>query len=221
MVKDIVVKKVSSVYETRRGEWTQWSTQIHRSYFSVTGATTIRGRHSSCPLEDNNAICFGMLHEDMVQNADKLKGEDALLPRLIRWHLFDVRSGPMHYKANAQYWFQMAMEKAGKLRPYSSPSGYKDHHPDPLEAFKSTVVFGAVPDDEMPVMPDLPRPPDKTDAYVYDGHVAERRLNEWNSRCRELCDDVVEKWCDARFPALMKSFEADMVAWFGEGIIER
>lgn len=54
---------------------------------------------------------------------------------LAKWHLVSIRSGPMHYEANAIYW----SEKARGVSKWDKSPG----EPDPVEAFKSTVVFGA------------------------------------------------------------------------------
>lgn len=55
---------------------------------------------------------------------------------LVRWHLCALRSGPLHYEANALYWARLARGEAevSKIGP------------DPVEAFKKTVVWGAVPE---------------------------------------------------------------------------
>ncbi len=59
----------------------------------------------------------------------------------VHWHLTSTEQ-PLHYLANAKYWWQMGQGKGEfKRRPYD---------PDPIEAFKSTIVFGAVEGDELP-----------------------------------------------------------------------
>lgn len=83
-------------------------------YFSVTGEIqkAERGRWQ----EDS----FGMLHDDIARHFPELRP-------LIKWHLTSVKGGPMHYIANALYWWD-----------------------NNLDHFKSTIVFGAVPGDKLP-----------------------------------------------------------------------
>ena len=91
---------------------------------------------------------------------------------LVKWHLTGTE-GPMHYVANARYWWdQWKGYSKWERRPYD---------PDPLEAFKNTVVWGAVP----------------TDDEQFNLH--EHEL--WN---------VFESYLVDRLPSLLASFEADM-----------
>lgn len=57
------------------------------------------------------------------------------LTSLIRWHLCFRRSGPMHYLDNGRFWYQEYQRKADDAA---------------LDAFKRTVVFGALPTDLIP-----------------------------------------------------------------------
>ena len=77
---------------------------------------------------------------------------------LLKWHMFGRRTGPMHYKANAHYWWDIYQGRIENTR----------YGADPLEAFKSTVIFGALPDDELP-----------------DDGVTKAELDEWLTR-REI-----------------------------------
>lgn len=56
------------------------------------------------------------------------------LARLIKWHLVSTEE-PMHYLANAQYWWEI----------WSGKKKNTDHGPNPLNAFESTIVWGGVP----------------------------------------------------------------------------
>lgn len=74
----------------------------------------------------------GMLHEEVCKHFPKLA-------KYIPWHLVSF-SGPMHYSANAKFWY----EKIGKPKE-------KPYEPDAEEAFKNTIVFGAIPGEKLPV----------------------------------------------------------------------
>lgn len=69
-------------------------------------------------------------------NHDALRAHFPEYVHLARWHSCGIESGPMHYEANAVYWSEMAQGK----RAASEFSRV-----DPIEAFKRTVVFGALP----------------------------------------------------------------------------
>jgi len=56
------------------------------------------------------------------------------LAPLARWHIASTE-GPLHYIANAVYWWEIATHRA----PQSSGG------PDPARAFSRTVVLGALP----------------------------------------------------------------------------
>lgn len=96
---------------------------------------------------------------------------------LIRWHLSAIHSGPMHYEANAIFWAEVAQG----LKPRGA------YDPDPVEAFKHTVVFGALAGDGNPA-----------DAAV----------------TASLTTDELRTWLRARLPALMAQFKADVEAAF-------
>lgn len=81
-------------------------------YVSVTGQTERRPARGGRWQEDT----AGMLHDTIARHFPKLRN-------LLPWHLTFVNSGPMHYEANAVYWWEQ---------------GDLDH-------FKSTIVFGGAP----------------------------------------------------------------------------
>ena len=62
-------------------------------------------------------------------------------PSVARWHLVSTE-GPLHYVANARYWW----EKMNGTSTWPAEPG----DPDPAEAFRHTVVFGVLADDAMP-----------------------------------------------------------------------
>jgi hypothetical protein len=67
---------------------------------------------------------------DLLQK--KLPGR---LRRLQRWHLTDADGTPMHYVANGVFWAELATGRRPR-QPYDR---------DPLEIFKRTIVWDAVP----------------------------------------------------------------------------
>jgi hypothetical protein len=76
----------------------------------------------------------GCCHEEIEAHFPELRP-------LIKWHLSSLK-GPMHYTSNAVYWFE---KMAGRSK-WAPGIG----EPDPLSAFRSTVVLGAVPGDIAP-----------------------------------------------------------------------
>lgn len=74
----------------------------------------------------------GTAHESIVQHFSELAP-------YVKWHLV-ATDGPIHYIANAKYWWEIA---TGKLAP-------SEHQRiDPWDAFKSTIIFGGLPTDEV------------------------------------------------------------------------
>lgn len=91
-------------------------------YLSVTGEIRFPRRRepSSC----------GMLHDDIRKAWPDLEA-------LIQWHLTDADGTPMHYIANGLYWWEIAVGLKSNT----------PHGPDPVEAFKRTVIWGRLPTD--------------------------------------------------------------------------
>ena len=94
-------------------------------YWSVTAE--IEAEHGGNWREDSG----GCLHAEVTKHF-------SFLAPTIKWHLSGKNSGPMHYEANARYWLEMV----NGVSRWSAPPNV-----DPLEAFKHTVVFGALPSD--------------------------------------------------------------------------
>jgi len=88
--------------------------------FSITGEIRRPGTR--------DCKACGMLHDEIG------KAFPEILP-LLKWHLMST-DGPMHYISNARYW-------AG-LCGYTN-GGQND--PPNLEHLKSTIVYGALPED--------------------------------------------------------------------------
>jgi hypothetical protein len=99
-------------------------------YFSITG--TIKdelGRDSA----------FGCIHEDIARAFPELA-------ELIKWHLVSLNGEPLHYIANAKYWLQKHLG-IYRVFPHSEPEGRRLGEPEPLQAFKETIVFGVIESD--------------------------------------------------------------------------
>lgn len=92
-------------------------------HFSLTGEVERKaGRRW---VEDSG----GAIHEQLVEHFPDLSV-------VVPWHLVSAE-GPMHYYENAKYWWDMQQGRV-KREPYE---------PDPVEAFKRTIVFGSVEGD--------------------------------------------------------------------------
>jgi len=95
--------------------------------FSITA--DIERKRRTKWLEDS----FGCLH-------DEIRAHFPELASLIKWHLVAYPFKPMHYQANALYWLEIHLG--------CSKYGSTQSNVDPLEAFKSQIVFGILPDDK-------------------------------------------------------------------------
>jgi len=96
---------------------------------------------------------------------------------VVRWHLCGP-NGPMHYVSNALYWL-----------------GFNDYDVFNLDNFKSTIVFGALEDDQR----------------RYDNIV--NIIQGWThdpAMDRELFKD----WLEERLPRLVEQFHKDMATIF-------
>lgn len=121
----------------------------------------------------------GCCHDSIVKRLPDLAP-------LVQWHLVST-DGPLHYLANALYWMDF-IKGIYKLKPESNVK-------DPgrsitVEAFKNTVVWGAIPGD--------------TDADL------EKMTGAGD---RALVGDMLQ----ARLPALMEKFLSVMKQW---GVLE-
>jgi hypothetical protein len=100
-----------------------------RPYFSVTADISTNASRRRHDIEAG-----GCLHDDIAENLPEIA-------HLIKWHLVDDDAQPVHYIANGAYW----LEYVHGINKYPRRSYEKT---DPLDHFKSTVVFGAVETDE-------------------------------------------------------------------------
>lgn len=210
-------------YGSHRALYAKWEVRLWKpsdddpqpAHFSVTGELRYPNAH--------DIKSGGRLHALLLKFAKRglLDARDAIVPSLLRWHLFDVANGPMHYVANGVFWYKIYLRRQGKL-PKSANFWDRDDRPEDAEAlkhFKSTIIFGALDDDKIPDLPELPRAPDVSDAYVYEPKVAEQRQIAWRRRCAEIVDETLTPWLNGRLPRLLALFEADMVRWFGPEIL--
>ncbi len=141
---------------------------VQAPYFSIT-AETERKNERGRWVEDSG----GCMHDEVAKHFPELES-------LIKWHLMAEPGLPTHYVANAIYWAEFV---AG-VSEYPRNS----YDPDPLEAFKSTVVFGAVASDQLP-------------EFEVEGEEIE---------ARRTLKDSITRWCEARLPALQAAFNRAM-----------
>ena len=130
------VKKPDLWWRTERVPWsepgTRWKTAV------VSYGFNPRDRHLNQIPHFSFMVGTGPRAADGGCAGDpKLlkKNLSARLKRMARWHLTDADGTPMHYVANGAYWGEIA---AGRRKN-------TDYGPDPIGAFKSTIVWGAVP----------------------------------------------------------------------------
>jgi hypothetical protein len=161
-------------------------------YFSMTGETQIQARGNNRWMHERS----GSIHEAI----------QAHYPRLapyVKWHLVGS-DGPSHYLANGLYWFSIAQGKS---------DNFEARPADPLEAFKSTIVFPGFPGDEPP--PEL-REDLEHGRWHAPWKPRHKGPKEWSPRASALVFfrgvpiDLVEGWLQARLPALMAAWVVDM-----------
>lgn len=153
-----------------------------RPYFSITSDIRENGRE----------YAGGCCHEEVAKHFPRLRP-------LIKWHCVDDDAHPMHYEANAAFW----LEYFHGINKYER----KSYDPDPLEAFKHTVVFGAVDTDEA-TLPDLLAPivaPDELQEVLNPGLALKNKQLQLGLR--------VQQWCNARREKLLAAMKKDMEAF--------
>jgi len=162
-----------------------------RPYFSLTAEEVQQayGRAAEGePVYDVPAMgrweimTAGTLDSSVRQTFPELAG-------LIKWHLVDDEGLPMHYLANSDYWMTKHLG-VFRLSNNSEHEGRLRGEPDPLEAFKSTIVFGALESDELELTTIITN---------------ERR------RPTVALEDL-RPWLISRLPALQVTMQADMAA---------
>ncbi len=118
---------------------------------------------------------FGRMESAGTPSEAMLREAAPQLAGLVRWHLCDIDARPMHYEANARYW----SEKVRGVSQWPATAG----EPDPIEAFKRTVVFGAVASDGT-----------QADAVI----------------AASLEEVGLDRWLAARLGDLKNAFQADL-----------
>ena len=101
-------------------------------HFSVTGEIEYQDGRRQWKWQSG-----GMLHDEIEKHFPQLAP-------YLKWHLVSLGE-PMHYIANAKYWFEKAM---GMVTPGTRPASPGE--PVPMTAFLSTVIFGGIPGEKMP-----------------------------------------------------------------------
>ena len=97
-------------------------------YFSITLEREERRNLQSNYWEYSGG---GAALEEIAEKFPALAG-------LVKWHLCDQDGTPMHYIANATFWYEIATH-ARERGPYDK---------DPIGSFKAVVVYGAIPEDD-------------------------------------------------------------------------
>lgn len=140
-----------------------------KHYYAGEPSITINGKRFYC--------CGGGCCHDEVKQAFPE------LAHLLRWHLSSTDQ-PMHYAANGLYWAGHCGWRDGK--PASPPN---------LDHLKSTIIYGALPDD------------DKFD--LQDCMYSDARGFTWNEENAKK----LKAWLSSRLEALQEAFCKDVEAF--------
>lgn len=111
-------------------------------HFSVTGETQ---RREDVRWREGSGGC---IHEEIAKHFPELAP-------LLKWHLVSTEE-PMHYFANGIFWWDHVIGRQ-KFREAYEWQKYGSPHEAALHHFKSTIVFGALPDDVLPPEETAPR----------------------------------------------------------------
>lgn len=104
-------------------------------YFSVTADVDERNG----PRFGWRNAAGGCMHELVAEHFPKLAP-------FIKWHLA-TEFGPMHYIANGLYWWEAATGSRVQDKKYDYPLPGKTWKETAMEHFKSTIVYGALPNE--------------------------------------------------------------------------
>lgn len=233
-LRDISREYVSRWYDTE-GFSTRFEVRMQKyeerpeqkAYFSITYET----RRVRCGVR-TGIDSFGANADTALANllaaGVVLDGKDTLLPGLLKWHCTDIVQ-PLHYATNATYWFrrflfnngELPVHKRKWLRTYEPHRGEMCDLARCLDNFRSTVIFGAVEGDVLPSMDvEFPDEPPKSLVYVgLEADAYETAYDKWVDTYHELVNARITEWCEARHDQLMRAFEGDMVAFWGEEIL--
>lgn len=125
------------------------------------------------------------------------------LAPLVRWHLVDDDGVPMHYLANGDYWMRKHLE-VYRVFASSEMEGRRYGEPDPLDIFKSTIVYGAVPTDdiELDAILSIPTPKPQT--------IPDLALSPKELRANVILP-TIQAWLRRRLPSLQIVMGQNMV----------
>lgn len=168
------------------------------------GYTMYHGRM----MADRNIISFGRVGTEIIEHFPHLAP-------LVKWHLctahFDgtkIVCEPMHYIANAIYWYEHVMNCSQWPR--------EKWEPDPLEAFKDTVVWAAFDGDALPNVVVFHRHKEK--AHLIEDEKDTKALERGQKYHREddklaarlAVKEHITNWCLQRQEKLTEAFKKDM-----------
>ena len=127
---------------------------------------------------------------------------EAYVPEIapyLKWHLVGP-DGPMHYLANAKYWFQVAQGQHERATT------------NPIEAFKNTIALGAFPGDLPPeeLRADLERPWKNLEERKWRGPKEWSPGSSVHAFFRGISWDDVRAWLEERLPQLQAAWVVDM-----------
>lgn len=146
-------------------------------YISVTG--TVEEKRYGRWVETG----VGAMHDEIVRHFPELE-------ELVLWHLVSP-SGPMHYLANGQYWWEHILgTNRYPLRWYDA---------DPVEAFKSAILYGVLPmDSQLELPPPAGRGQSPTERPMLLGEPAPADIRPWLEerlpQLQDLFQDVVRRY---------------------------
>lgn len=163
-------------------------------YLSVTAQVDERTRHGW-----RDYCRGGCLHDEVALHFPHLAP-------LVRWHLTTADGEPTHYVANGVH----HAEVAAGLGRY----GRRPGDPDPVEAFKSTVAWGACPtdtDESLARLLEAPTP------KAPEGVICElwHETAQGREQARAVLRDRVSRHLEARLFHLRAAFEADVAEALG------
>lgn len=149
-------------------------------YFSMTGELYEKGKGGGWIELGGGAI------------GEEIGRQIPYLAPFEKWHLFYVNSGPVHYEANAVYWWELGTARRSRELERKPPDYYR-------EIFKEHVIFGTAPtwDNINPflLMEPLEESPNPDDPHIY-----------------------IRPWLRARLEEVRAAFLKDMEALYGSPV---
>lgn len=224
------LRDIQLSYTTCRYPYPGGSIRLEAQMWKPSANSTQKANFSVCgSTYDTNGRCVGggqvsPEHLDL----HLLTPRDKQVVELRKWHLMGL-DGPLHYAANAAYWYLRHLYDSGKLpehklsylRTYTPPRYESTDAEKCLKHFRSTVIFGTIEGDEMPQV-DLTFPPEPPKSLVYIGLKAneyETAYDKWVDVCHKHVSDQIHRWCEKRYVTVMNQFEQDMIDFWGKEIV--